>query len=60
MFSAEKEHVKFIKEIDPIATKGAVEQWLRDVEAVMSSSVRDCIDRANQALKKAASRDIWV
>ena len=25
MYSAEKEHVKFIKEIDPIATKGAVE-----------------------------------
>ena len=47
MYSSEKEHIKFIKEIDPIATKGAVEQWLRDVEAVMITSVRDCIDRAN-------------
>jgi len=47
MYSAEKEHVKFIKEIDPIATKGAVEQWLRDVESVMASSIRDCIDRSN-------------
>ncbi len=47
MYSAEKEFVKFIKEIDPIATKGAVEQWLKDVEAVMASSIRDCIDRSN-------------
>jgi len=60
MFSAEKEHVKFLKEIDPIATKGAVEQWLRDVESVMVSSVKDCVDRANQALKKAPSRETWV
>ena len=47
MYSAEKEHVKFIKEIDPIATKGAVEKWLRDVVSVLSSSIRDCIDRSN-------------
>jgi len=60
MRSAEKEHIKFIKEIDPIATKGAVEQWLRDVESVMASSVRDTVDRANQALKKTAARDQWV
>jgi len=32
MYSAEDEKIKFIKEIDPIATKGAVEQWLKDVE----------------------------
>ena len=60
MLSAEGEKVPFTKIIDPVAAKGAVEQWLREVEAVMASSVKNIVDGSQQAYRKAATREQWV
>lgn len=60
MFSAEGEKVPFTKIIDPVAAKGAVEQWLREVESVMLSSVKNIVDSSQQSFRKSPSREAWV
>lgn len=60
MLSAEGEKIPFTKIIDPVAAKGAVEQWLREVESVMITSVKNTIDCSQQAYRKATSREQWV
>lgn len=44
MYSIEGEYVPFTRIIDPIASKGAVEDWLVQVEDVMVKSVKQTID----------------
>lgn len=45
MESPEGEKVKFVKIVDPMATNGAVEVWLGEVEETMVKSVRDVVSR---------------
>lgn len=60
MLSAEGEKIPFTKIIDPVAAKGAVEQWLREVEAVMLASIKNIIDGSAQSYRKSATREAWV
>jgi dynein heavy chain len=46
MYSIEGEYVPFTRVIDPIASKGAVEDWLVQVEDVMIKSVKNTIELA--------------
>ena len=41
MYSAEKEQVQFVKQVDPV--KKNVEDWMGELEAMMCSSVRQCM-----------------
>jgi len=38
--------VPFTRVIDPIASKGAVENWLCQVEEVMLKSVKDIVEKS--------------
>jgi len=59
MYSIEGEFVPFTSIIDPIASKGAVEDWLKQVESVMIRSVKHCIEQSQQDyLKKERAK--WV
>ena len=44
MYSIEGEEVPFTRVIDPIASKGQVEDWLLQVEDVMLISVKNVIE----------------
>lgn len=46
MYSSEGELVPFTRIIDPIASKGAVENWLCQVEEVMLKSVKDIVEKS--------------
>jgi dynein heavy chain len=59
MYSIEGELVPFTRVIDPIASKGAVEDWLVQVEDVMIKSVKQQIENCNLDYTKK-SRDKWV
>ena len=59
MISGEGENVPFTRIIDPVASKGNVEDWLRQVEDVMLQSVKEVIEKSmSDYLKK--DRDKWV
>ena len=60
MYSSEGELVPFTRIIDPIASKGAVENWLCQVEDVMLKSVKDIVEKSLQDYTKAKSREEWV
>ena len=60
MYSSEGELVPFTRIIDPIASKGAVENWLCQVEEVMLKSVKDICEKSLQDYTKAKSREDWV
>jgi dynein heavy chain len=59
MYSIEGEFVQYTRIIDPVASKGAVEDWLLQVEDVMLKSVRDRIEKAYHDYSKTP-RDKWV
>ena len=59
MYSIEGEYVPFATQIDPIASKGAVEDWLVQVEKVMVKSVKAACENSYQDYMKK-SRDKWV
>lgn len=59
MYSIEGEYVPFTRVVDPIASKGAVEDWLAQVEDVMIKSVKQAIDQSNQDYQKKP-REKWV
>jgi dynein heavy chain len=59
MYSIEGELVPFVKIIDPIASKGAVEDWLLQVEDVMLRSVKQQIELSHAAYKNT-DRDKWI
>lgn len=46
MYSSEGEQVPFTRIIDPIASKGQVEDWLRQVEEVMLKSVKEMVEKS--------------
>lgn len=59
MISGEGELVPFTRIIDPVASKGNVEDWLKQVEDVMLKSVKEVIEKAlTDYMKK--DRDKWV
>ena len=60
MYSSEGELVPFSRTIDPIASKGAVENWLCQVEEVMLKSVKEIVEKSLQDYTKAKSREDWV
>jgi len=60
MYSQEGEMVPFTRIIDPMASKGNVENWLLQVEEVMLKSVKDIIEKSLQDYTKAKSREDWV
>jgi len=59
MFSSEGEEVPFVNEIDAMAARGAVEQWLIQVEDMMIISLRDVIEKSFEAYPKM-NRNDWV
>jgi len=59
MYSAEGEFVQFVNEVDAMAARGAVEQWLIQVEDAMLMSVRDQTEKAYEEYPKK-KRDEWV
>jgi len=59
MYSGEGESVKYKGEVEAMAAKGAVEQWLIQVEDQMIVSVRDVIEIAYNDYKKK-KRNEWV
>lgn len=60
MYSSEGELIPFTRIIDPVASKGAVENWLCQVEEVMLKSVKDVVEKSLQDYTKAKSREDWV
>lgn len=60
MYSAEGELVPFTRIIDPIASKGQVENWLCQVEEVMLKSVKDIVEKSLLDYSKAKSREAWA
>lgn len=59
MYSVEGELVQYVQIIDPIASKGQVEDWLLKVEDQMLKSVRDRIEKAYHDYSKTP-REKWV
>jgi dynein heavy chain len=59
MYSVEGELVPYTRVIDPIASKGQVEDWLVQVEEVMLKSVKQVVESSYQDYMKR-SRDKWV
>lgn len=59
MYSSEKEHVPFSQVIDPVASRGNVEEWLLKVEEVMLISVKEIIEKSLQDYAKK-DRTKWV
>lgn len=59
MISAEGERVPFPKPIDPVACRGAVEEWLLQVEEMMIKSIKEQTEKTRQDYVKS-SRDAWV
>jgi len=59
MKSIEGELVPFIRPIDPVASKGQVEDWLLQVEDVMIKSVKDVVEKSHNDYAKKP-RDKWV
>lgn len=59
MYSIEGEYVPYIKVIDPIASKGAVEDWLLQVEDIMLRSVKQQVELSHAAYKNT-DRDKWI
>lgn len=59
MYSSEGELVPFTRIIDPGASKGQVEDWLRQVEEVMLKSVKEMIEKSLQDYSKK-EREKWV
>ena len=59
MYSSEGEEVAFLQEIDAMATRGAVEQWLIQVEEMMIASIKDTIEKSFEAYPKM-KRNEWV
>jgi len=59
MYSIEGEYVPYSRIIDPIASKGAVEDWLVQVEEVMLKSVKQVVEHSYQDYIKK-SRDKWI
>ena len=59
MYSSEGEEVAFIQEIDAMAARGAVEQWLIQVEEAMISSIKNVIEKSFEAYPKMKRSD-WV
>jgi len=59
MYSSEGEHVPFTRVINPSASKGNVEDWLRQVEEVMLKSVKEIIEKSLQDYTKK-DREKWV
>lgn len=58
MYSIEGELVPYTRVIDPIASKGQVEDWLVQVEDVMLKSVKNVIEQSYQDFLKKP-RDKW-
>lgn len=59
MISAEGERVQFPKPIDPVACRGAVEEWLLQVEDMMIKSVKEATEKTKQDYNKTP-RNEWV
>lgn len=59
MYSSEGEYVKYNLDVDAMAAKGAVEQWLIQVEDQMIASLRDVIEVAYNDYRKK-KRNEWV
>jgi dynein heavy chain len=59
MYSIEGEYVPYTRVIDTVASKGAVEDWLVQVEDVMLKSVKQVIEQSYQDYLKK-SRDKWI
>jgi dynein heavy chain len=59
MYSIEGELVPYTRVIDPIASKGQVEDWLVQVEEVMLKSIKQVVESSYQDYLKR-SRDKWV
>jgi len=59
MYSVEGELVPYTRVIDPIASKGQVEDWLVQVEDVMLKSIKQVVEASYQDYMKR-SRDKWV
>jgi len=58
MISQEGEKVDYLRQIDPAAAKGSVEQWLKEVELCMLESTKDIIIKALQDAHR--DRKEWV
>jgi dynein heavy chain len=58
MYSIEEELIPYTKVIDPVASKGQVEDWLVQVEEIMIKSVKHVIIQAFEDYPKG--RDKWV
>ena len=59
MYSSEGEYIPFVREIDPMAAQGAVEQWLVQVEDVMIDSIREQIQQSHDDYLKMQRKE-WV
>ena len=59
MYSIEGELVPYTRIIDPIASKGQVEDWLVQVEEVMLKSVKDVIEKSMNDYK-VTNRAKWI
>jgi dynein heavy chain len=59
MYSGEGEYVPFPTVIDAMAARGAVEQWLIQVEDMMIASVREVVGISYEDYKKKKRKD-WV
>lgn len=59
MISAEGERVPYGKPIDPVACRGAVEEWLVQVEETMIKSIKDQTEKTMQDFTKTV-RETWV
>jgi len=61
MYSQETEHVPFTRVIDPVASKGAVEDWLLQVEEVMLKSVKEICEKSFQDYNNPQQqREKWI
>ena len=59
MYSSEGEFVQFIQEVDAMAARGAVEQWLIQVEDAMLASIREVTEKSFEEFTKKKRED-WV
>ena len=59
MYSVEGELVPYPDIIDPVLSKGAVEDWLIQVETVMLKSIKKIIEDSRTAYTQT-SRDKWI
>jgi dynein heavy chain, axonemal len=59
MFSAEDERVAWMRTLNPMEARGAVEKWLLETEQIMLASIRDTIDRGIKSYAEQ-QREKWV